>query len=425
VSDTHAGSLFKLLKFRLVLETWNNQLKRYAMPSPVSVFYAKISRHLRPDTLTWMRFHGSQKRKVLTLGIFDIVITTFETLVRQQKKHLDPKCVEDTLFSFSWHRIILDEGKHSPTLYRCVSNRILAHTIRNRATAMARACCAIHATNRWAVTGTPIQNRVTDFSSLLEYLRIYPFENPKVFDTEITKPWLKSGDRDISRLKRLVNCMSLCRTKAIIDLPKREDLIHSLEFSEEEQEFYSKAKEGTIRKIDDALKSNPLQPGQYLNALQWLNELRLLCNHGLAHAKRTPNKSLSITPQETQTWTKSTANKAFETIVCAGEAMCSVCENLLTDGIGGASNSDFRKPFLSKCLTLTCGSCVKDSPSHQPVPTCPCTPLCKSIEVSWAHELVPPLSNPKSLPTIPPEHISTKLKILLKDLKTCPEGEKR
>ena len=84
------------------------------MPSIVPAFYAKDSRHLRPDTLTWMRFHGSQKRKVLTLGIFDIVITTFETLVRQQKKHLDPKCVEDTLFSFSWHRIILDEGKHSP-----------------------------------------------------------------------------------------------------------------------------------------------------------------------------------------------------------------------------------------------------------------------------------------------------------------------
>ena len=58
-----------------------------------------------------MRFHGSNKRKTLVLGNYDIVITTFETLVRQQKKYIDRKYIEDTLFNFSWHRIVLDEGK--------------------------------------------------------------------------------------------------------------------------------------------------------------------------------------------------------------------------------------------------------------------------------------------------------------------------
>jgi SNF2 family DNA or RNA helicase len=57
-----------------------------------------------------MRFHGANKRKTLTLGSYDIIITTFETLVRQQKKYLDPNYKEDTLFKFSWHRIVLDEG---------------------------------------------------------------------------------------------------------------------------------------------------------------------------------------------------------------------------------------------------------------------------------------------------------------------------
>jgi len=304
-------------------------------------------------------------------------------------------------------------------------NAVPAHTIRNRATAMARASCAIHATNRWAITGTPIQNRVTDFASLLEFLNIYPFSNPKIFDTEIAKPWLKSADKDISRLKKLVNCISLCRTKAIIDLPKREDLIHNLDFSPEEQEFYDKAKEGTIRKLDYALSSNSLQPGQYLNALQWLNELRLICNHGLVHSKRDSNKGPMITPQDTQTWNKATANKAFETIVCANEAICSVCGNGLTDGAGGGSNSDFPKPYLAKCLTLTCGSCVKDSPSGQPVPTCSHIPLCKSVEVSWTPDIISCATVGKPLPDIPEDQISTKLKTLLKDLQTCTKGEKR
>lgn len=72
---------------------------------------AKLPRHLQPNTLKWMRYHGSRKRKTLSISSYDIVITTFETLVRQRKKHMDPKCLDDTLFSYSWHRIVLDEGE--------------------------------------------------------------------------------------------------------------------------------------------------------------------------------------------------------------------------------------------------------------------------------------------------------------------------
>jgi SWI/SNF-related matrix-associated actin-dependent regulator of chromatin subfamily A3 len=290
---------------------------------------------------------------------------------------------------------------------------------------MARAACAIHATSRWAITGTPIQNRVTDFASLLEFLQVYPFSNPKIFDTEITKPWLKSGDRDVSRLKKLVNCISLCRTKNIIELPRREDLIRNLDFSPEEQEFYDRAKKGTIAKFNEVIASNPVPTGQYLNALQWLNELRLVCNHGLLSSKHNKNKSITISPPDTQIWNKSTANKAYETIIYAGEATCSVCGNPMTDTAIGGSSSDSRKPFLSKCLTLTCGSCIKDSPSGQTVPTCSHTPLCKSVEASWAPENFTKISMERQLPQIPPELVSTKLKTLLRSLQTCSQGEKR
>jgi SWI/SNF-related matrix-associated actin-dependent regulator of chromatin subfamily A3 len=290
---------------------------------------------------------------------------------------------------------------------------------------MARASCAVNATNRWAITGTPIQNRVTDFSSLLEFLKIYPFSNPKVFDTEIAKPWLKSGDKDITRMKKLVNCISLCRTKAIIDLPKREDLIRNLKFSAAEQECYDKAREKTIRKLDAALSNNPLHTGQYLNALQWLNELRLLCNHGLVHSNREVHKTINITPQDTHVWNKATANKAFETIVCANEASCSVCGNILSAGAGEGSSSEIPKPYLAKCLTLICGSCVKDSPNGSLVPTCSHTPMCKSVEVSWTPDIATNTAKGKTLPDIPEEHISTKLKTLMIDLTTCPKGEKR
>jgi SWI/SNF-related matrix-associated actin-dependent regulator of chromatin subfamily A3 len=289
---------------------------------------------------------------------------------------------------------------------------------------MARATCSVKAASRWAITGTPIQNRVSDFSSLLEFLQIHPFSTAKVFDTEIVKPWLKSANRDITRLRRLINCTALCRTKRVIDLPKREDLIVNLSFSAEEQSHYDGAKNGTFKKINDALASNPLESKQYLNALQWLNELRLLCNHGLVQVHRPIPTITAITTHETQTWTKPTANKAFEAIVCANTAACSVCGSILSGGAGGVLDSELGKPRLSKCLTLTCGSCIKDSLNGRSLQTCSHNPPCKSFEVSWSPDVGVNVAE-RDLPDFPEEHTPSKLKALLEALQTCPRGEKR
>ena len=69
------------------------------------------TRHLRANTLKWTRLRGPRKRKAPSLSYYDIVITTYETLVRQRKKHMDTKVFEENVYSYAWHRIVLDEGK--------------------------------------------------------------------------------------------------------------------------------------------------------------------------------------------------------------------------------------------------------------------------------------------------------------------------
>jgi SWI/SNF-related matrix-associated actin-dependent regulator of chromatin subfamily A3 len=273
------------------------------------------------------------------------------------------------------------------------------------------------------MTGTPIQNKPTDLGSLLEFLHLDPFIDPKVFEATVVKPWLKSCDRDTSRLRKLIRYVSLCRTKAIIDLPPRKDVIHYIDLGPEERDLYESAKNRTIQRLDEALSANPIAPGMYLNALEWLNELRLICNHGLMHSRKESQKS-SVTVSSAGPWKKSTAKMAFATLVDAGSAVCKLCQTNMAAGTGEADGFEHSKPSLSKCLTVICGSCIQNRPNGEKVPGCGCNPVCPKAEVSWAPE-VSDKRLETGLPTVEEGKISTKLKTLLKDLQQHEKAEKR
>lgn len=64
------------------------------------------------------------------------------------------------LLSIAFARLVLDES----------------HVIKNHKSITARAACRIRSGTRWAVTGTPIHNRLLEFYSLLRFLRVSPFD---------------------------------------------------------------------------------------------------------------------------------------------------------------------------------------------------------------------------------------------------------
>lgn len=97
------------------------------------------------------------------------------------------------LFQIKWERIVLDE----------------AHIIRNHNTAAASSCCNLKGINRWALTGTPVQNKEMDIYSILKFLRCTPFS-----DLHIFKKWINmstQGGRD--RLTNVLKPLLLRRTK--------------------------------------------------------------------------------------------------------------------------------------------------------------------------------------------------------------------
>jgi SNF2 family DNA or RNA helicase len=153
--------------------------------------------------------------------------------------------------------------------------------IRSRRTANARAVCALHATHRWCITGTPIQNRLGDLSSILRFLKVSPYDEAKTFDAEISQPWKSRMDETaLRKLQTLMKMIALRRPRTVISLPHRSEIIESIAFTAEETKTYEQTRLGTIKSIDSALSSDMTVGSAYINAFQRINDLRYICNHG-------------------------------------------------------------------------------------------------------------------------------------------------
>jgi SNF2 family DNA or RNA helicase len=233
-------------------------------PSLMQAWEKQFSLHIQPNTLMWRSFHGQNQSKVDSLGQYDVVITTYHTLAAIWRKSKDNVQVPESLFALTWHRVVLDE----------------AHTIQNSQNQLSQACYAVRSPRRWAITGTPIQNKLTDFASIVRFLKVHPYSEQDHFDQEISRPWHQGDRQGFLKLKTLVRAITISRTKNVVQLPSRLDEVHHLDFSPAERWMYTAATNETRSLIAQA--TAPYAAGcTKFNALQRLNALRLICCHGL------------------------------------------------------------------------------------------------------------------------------------------------
>jgi len=101
-------------------------------------------------------FHGTSAKDILLHELYNapIVLTTYGMLSKMNGKSLPVEY--NLLHNIVWDRIIFDE----------------AHHLRNRNTRNHKAAVVIKASHKWLVTGTPIQNTITDLYGLCSVLGI-------------------------------------------------------------------------------------------------------------------------------------------------------------------------------------------------------------------------------------------------------------
>ncbi|KAI4689577.1 uncharacterized protein J4E88_002931 [Alternaria novae-zelandiae] len=213
------------------------------------------------STLKWKRYHGSERFSITpeVLADHDIILTTYHIIAKDltDKKRALPY--------INWFRIVLDE----------------AHTIRNP-TNQSKAACTMMGQRRWAVTGTPVQNRLEDLGALFNFIKLKPFDTPSGFNQFILGPFKNADPNVVTKLQLLVSTVTIRRTKEIIkdEVPKKLDYVVRLQFSKEEQQLHDWFERDTQRKVNAVTQGDKMGGRSYAKILTAILNLRLICAHG-------------------------------------------------------------------------------------------------------------------------------------------------
>lgn len=238
----------------------------------------ELSARTKPGTLSVLVYHGpSRPQDPAVLAQYDVVLTTYATLAQElaESDEAGPKKrgrggAQRVLLETEFFRCILDE----------------AHTIKDRSTRTAKACFEVRAPRRWAVTGTPIQNKLEDVFALLHFIRVAPWGIFTWFQQHVLRPIKSKDARGFDRLKQILGTVLLRRTKSqtndvgsrLIELPPRTVNIVRLHFSDAERAMYDGLFTRARSKISSLLDANAVLDN-YAHVLLMLLRLRQLCDH--------------------------------------------------------------------------------------------------------------------------------------------------
>lgn len=187
----------------------------------------------------------------IVLRRFDAVVTTYGMLLRQAK-----------LREISWTALIVDE----------------AQAIKNPHSQQSRAVRALRSSRRLALTGTPVENRITDLWSIFDYINPGLLGNITGFKDFVKKLSNESGVLDYAPLRRLTQPYILRRLKTnkhiIADLPDKTEMKVYCQLTKPQALLYQQ----TVRAMAQELKElDDIQRRGII--FKYLMMFKQICNH--------------------------------------------------------------------------------------------------------------------------------------------------
>ncbi|KAF5002542.1 hypothetical protein FDECE_10606 [Fusarium decemcellulare] len=355
--------------------------------STVTNWEEQIKQHIQPGSLNYHIYHGPNRIKdPERLAAFDLVITTYGSVSNELSSRRKKKEGLYPLEQLGWFRIVLDE----------------AHMIREHTTLQFKAICRLQADRRWAVTGTPVQNRLDDLAALLAFLRLHPFHDRTKFLRYIVEPFKACDPEIVPKLRILVDTITLRRLKDKINLPPREDLVVKLDFSPEERsiyELFAKNAQDRVKVLAGTNNGKALGGNTYIHILKAILRLRLLCAHGKdllndadldALQGMSAEMAIDIDDDDDEddkpALSDQKAHEMFTLMQETNNDACIECSRKLGSTESSnieAEGQDDILGFMTPCFHVICRSCIKTFKERvrsllAPGETCGYCPVCNA-----------------------------------------------
>ena len=156
--------------------------------------------------------------------------------------------------------------------YACILDE--AQAIKNHTTQKYKAVCRIQSRVRFALTGTPVENRLGELWSIFSFLMPGYLPPYKSFCARFEKPIVQEEDEAAARrLNQLTGPFLLRRMKADVlkELPPKTENIHRIELEEEQRKLYLAAV------VDARDKLRAAKPEDKMAVFAVLMRLREIC----------------------------------------------------------------------------------------------------------------------------------------------------
>ncbi|XP_070608065.1 lymphoid-specific helicase [Erythrolamprus reginae] len=209
------------------LPNWIAEFKRFTPEIPIMLYHG--TQQERRGLIHKMR------RKESSLNIHPIVITSFEIAMRDR----------NSLQNFYWKYLIVDEG----------------HRIKNMNCRLIRELKQFSTDNKLLLTGTPLQNNLSELWSLLNFLLPDVFDDLKSFESWFDITSISEIAENIVAKEREQNVLHMLhqiltpfllrrlKSDVAVEVPPKREVVVYAPLVKKQEVFYSAIVNKTIRKI--------------------------------------------------------------------------------------------------------------------------------------------------------------------------------
>lgn len=267
--------LGKTLQVITLISAFKKDLNIVIAPSSLLINWQKEIEKFNPE-LKVLLVNGNKKEREKTSDSFTgyhLIITSYDILKR-----------EIAMFDkYEYNYVILDEAQH----------------IKNSKTQSSKAVKILTAQHKLALTGTPMENSISELWSIFDFLMPGYLLNRTQFIKKFEKPIIKENDKiKLNELKQMTAPFILRRLKKDVlkDLPDKVEQIIHVELAEKQRKIYDmtllKLQEKISNKDEKEINSSKIE------ILSYLTKLRQICCNPRLVMPTYPNVSAKLAAVE-------------------------------------------------------------------------------------------------------------------------------